>query len=119
MNAGDFLEVYEKDKDEWDCVATVFFLDTAPNILTYLESIHRVLRPGGLWVNLGPLLYHFADSAEQDSVELPYSEVRRLVERTGFRIDQERLGIPCEYVQNSRSMLRYRYECVFLSCTKL
>ena len=27
-----------------------------------LQVIHHVLRPGGLWLNLGPLLYHWATS---------------------------------------------------------
>ena len=33
----------------------------------YIEVINRVLRPGGVWINLGPLLYHWvADSEGND-----------------------------------------------------
>ena len=50
---------------QFDCVATCFFIDTAHNLLEYMEVIHAVLRPGGKWVNLGPLLYHWADTSSE------------------------------------------------------
>lgn len=65
MCAADFLCLYLDDehRDTYDAVATVFFLDTAPNLLRYLETIHHCLKPGGVLVNLGPLLWHFENSA--------------------------------------------------------
>ncbi|XP_041355851.1 carnosine N-methyltransferase-like isoform X3 [Gigantopelta aegis] len=51
MAAGDFLEVYT-DPEAWDCVATVFFIDTAHNIIAYIERIFKILKPGGHWINL-------------------------------------------------------------------
>lgn len=30
----------------------------ASNLCDYLETIWRVLKPGGIWVNEGPLLYY-------------------------------------------------------------
>ncbi|KAG6829630.1 hypothetical protein H0H92_003963 [Tricholoma furcatifolium] len=58
--AGDFEEIYgvETDPDEpqsgeWDAILTCFFIDTAKNIVNYLRIIHRILAPGGVWVNLG------------------------------------------------------------------
>ncbi|KAI1000626.1 hypothetical protein K3495_g7573 [Podosphaera aphanis] len=61
MSASDFLLLYAKEelKDTFDAVATVFFLDTAPNIIRYFETIKNCLRSGGLLVNFGPLLWHF------------------------------------------------------------
>nr|XP_032525187.1 carnosine N-methyltransferase isoform X1 [Danaus plexippus plexippus] len=56
--AGDFLKVYT-ELDEWHCVATCFFIDCAPNVIEFIERIYHILRPGGLWINLGPLLYHY------------------------------------------------------------
>lgn len=38
-----------------DGVVTCFFIDTAANVLDYLGHIHTLLRPGGVWINLGPL----------------------------------------------------------------
>ena len=59
-----FKQVYSADeyKCSQDVVVTCFFLDTARNVLDYIELIHQILKPGGHWINLGPLLYHFADS---------------------------------------------------------
>lgn len=65
MSASDFLLLYgrEDQKDAFDAVATVFFLDTAPNVIRYLEAIRHCLRPGGVLVNFGPLLWHFENNA--------------------------------------------------------
>jgi carnosine N-methyltransferase len=40
-------------------VLTCFFIDTAQNIVSYIETIATLLREGGVWINFGPLLYHF------------------------------------------------------------
>lgn len=83
--AGDFLDVYgdEDEDEEWDgesfeslfvrrvadsllsslssnepsAVITCFFIDTAKNIIDYLNVIYQVLKEGGVWINLGPLLW--------------------------------------------------------------
>lgn len=59
MCAGEFLDSYGDQENEWDCVLTSFFIDTAPVVFEYVEIIHRILKPGGYWINLGPLLYHW------------------------------------------------------------
>lgn len=38
---------------KWDAVVTCFFIDTAKNIVDYLETIHKVLKTGGVWINAG------------------------------------------------------------------
>lgn len=65
MSASDFLCLYgnEEHRDTFDAVATVFFLDTAPNIIRYIETIRNCLRAGGLLINVGPLLWHFENNA--------------------------------------------------------
>lgn len=54
-------EVYsrEENRGAFDCVVTCFFIDTAHNIIEYLEIMNHCLKPGGHWVNMGPLLYHW------------------------------------------------------------
>lgn len=39
--------------DSWDCVTTCFFIDTAHNVIEYVETIWKILKPGGAWINLG------------------------------------------------------------------
>jgi hypothetical protein len=54
-------EVYsaEENYQAFDSVVTCFFIDTAHNIVEYVEIINHCLKPGGYWINLGPLLYHW------------------------------------------------------------
>jgi carnosine N-methyltransferase len=65
MTSADFCVHYRRDdaKDEFDAVATVFFIDTAPNIINYIETVRNCLKTGGIWINLGPLLWHFEGNA--------------------------------------------------------
>merc|ERR1711902_253689 len=59
-----------------DCVITCFFIDCAHNILQFVQTIHRVLKNGGVWINLGPLLYHFSDVKGEDSIEPYYNTLK-------------------------------------------
>lgn len=45
-----------------DVVATVFFIDTSPNIFKTLDVISQILVSGGVWINFGPLLWHYEHS---------------------------------------------------------
>jgi len=62
MTAGEFMEVYEDRVAFWDSVVTCFFIDTAPRITEYIRALYRMIKPGGYWINLGPLLWHWAPS---------------------------------------------------------
>jgi carnosine N-methyltransferase len=42
----------------YDAVVTVFFVDTAKNFMEYVRKAHSVLKVGGIWVNIGPLLWN-------------------------------------------------------------
>lgn len=123
--AGDFEEVYggESDPDEpqhglWDAVLTCFFIDTAKNIVNYLRIIHKILAPGGVWINLGPLLWHWENNTSGDmSIELDLEEIKQLAGIIGFEISHERT-IDTTYTNNSRGMLSYTYHAAFWIATK-
>lgn len=117
MVAGDFVEVYT-EADSWDCVATCFFIDTAHNIIEYIETIWKILKPGGVWINLGPLLYHFENMANELSVELSYEDIKEAIIKFGFQIETEKESVQTTYTENERSMLRYVYDCVFFVARK-
>ena len=55
----------------------------AKNFVHYLRVIHRILAPGGVWINLGPLLWHWENSDEL-SIELTLDEVKELARDVGF-----------------------------------
>jgi carnosine N-methyltransferase len=67
---------HEPQSGQWDAVLTCFFIDTvtiilphtgnnrcfltitstkAKNVINYLRIIHKILAPGGVWINLGAL----------------------------------------------------------------
>lgn len=117
--AGDFTEVY-KQKASFDVVVSCFFLDTAKNILQYLKVISHILRPGGYLVNLGPLLYHFADDDTKDpSIELTYEELKSVIPSFGLKMIREQLGVKCPYTSNIKSMLQMHYDCVCFTLQKV
>ncbi|KIV86935.1 hypothetical protein PV11_02511 [Exophiala sideris] len=63
MTAGDFVLSYSgpDTRESFDAVVSVFFIDTAPNLFRYIETVRNCLRPNGIWINIGPLLWHFDD----------------------------------------------------------
>ncbi|KAF7411750.1 carnosine N-methyltransferase isoform X1 [Vespula maculifrons] len=117
MTAGDFLEVYTED-DHWDCVATCFFIDCANNVVQFIETIYKILKPGGVWINLGPLLYHFSDMPMEDSIEPSYDAVRDVIQGFGFLLEKEEIHMRTRYAQNVNSMLQCEYNSVYFVCRK-
>lgn len=127
MSAADFVVLYTSPSNHqvFDAVTTVFFIDTAPNLIRYIEAIRHCLKPNGVWINVGPLLWHFEDSShrrgrsettdspgigEPGNVELTEEEVRCLIERMGFRIEKRPAERPmCGYIQDPESMLQNLY----------
>ncbi|XP_031489285.1 uncharacterized protein LOC116256886 isoform X2 [Nymphaea colorata] len=121
MCAGDFVEVYNEPSQEgaWDSVVTCFFIDTAHNIVEYIEVISKILRDGGVWINLGPLLYHFADAYGPDemSIELSLDDVKRVALHYGLELEMEKT-IRTTYTANPRSMMQNWYSAAFWTMRK-
>lgn len=118
MSSGDFCVLYKAPQygGVFDAVTTCFFIDTAPNLIAYIETVRNCLKRGGVWINLGPLLWHFESESPQKksssssssetgggnagrerqdrdqgigeagSFELADEEVVKLVEHFGFEI---------------------------------
>ena len=63
MHAGDFVTTYtsSEHKEAFDAVVSVFFIDTAPNLIKYIDAVRNCLVEEGIWANVGPLLWHFDD----------------------------------------------------------
>ena len=80
----------------WNGVVTCFFIDTAPVVLEYIEVIYNMLVDDGIWINLGPLLYHWVsdddnnnDDRYNQSIELSWEELRHVIVSYGFEIIKE------------------------------
>jgi hypothetical protein len=134
ISAGDFSVVYkqEEHKDQYDVIATIFFLDTAKNPLSYIETVGNCLKQGGIWMNLGPLKWHFEnweaprhdedghsnsnqnrDNTEQDqgvanpgAVLLAEEDVLQLLDHYGFKLlhYQDMTNFPTGYIHDPKSM---------------
>ncbi|KRK06158.1 carnosine N-methyltransferase isoform X2 [Drosophila yakuba] len=115
--AGDFLEVY-KTPNAYNCVATCFFIDCANNVIDFIRTIYKILVPGGIWVNLGPLLYHYSDVSGQNSIEPTFEDLCIIMESVGFVIETSRTGIRTKYAQNPSSMKQSEYQSLFWVCRK-
>ena len=92
-------------------------MDTASNIIEYIEIIHKILKNGGIWINLGPLLYHFEDGREP-SIELPLDQVFKIVKSIGFDITKSSFK-KCTYTNHPDTLLSYNYNCVFWVASKI
>jgi carnosine N-methyltransferase len=135
MAAGEFGSIYNHPKEEgrWCAVVSSFFLDACPSIVESLQLIYRMLRPGGLLINFGPLLFHwsgpamrpddktpadyqarysFLDKRYMNSVDMCYEDVREIMINIGFEIIEERTGVKCLYTADRRSMMNMVYRCV-------
>ena len=85
--------IYYNLLDEWDSVVTCFFIDTAHNVIEYVEKIWSILKPNGYWINFGPLLYHFADTPNEQSIELSYDQLKHVIKAVGFKFLVSRYNI--------------------------
>lgn len=123
MVAGEFVEVYSKEQERgaWDAIATCFFIDTAHNFARYLEVINQILPKNGLWINVGPLLWHYEGGASQGdiSIELTLEEALGLIELMGFKIESQRTLSSQAYTGNPFSMLVYEYSPEFWVARKV
>jgi len=103
----------------WDAVVTCFFLDTAHNIVEYIEIISKVLKDGGVWINLGPLLYDFSDMTPDDdmSIELSLEDVKKVAYHYGFVMEVEKM-IETTFSANMRAMMQNQYRAAFWTMRK-
>ncbi|URE20640.1 N2227-like protein [Musa troglodytarum] len=102
MCAGDFVEVYNDESQEayWDAVVTCFFVDTAHNIVEYIETISKLLKTGG-----------------EMSIELSLEDVKKIAFHFGFVMEKEKV-IETTYTANPRSMMQNRYHAAFWTMRK-
>ncbi|KAF8515345.1 N2227-like protein-domain-containing protein [Hysterangium stoloniferum] len=111
----DFLKL-SSVHDGFDYIVTHFFIDTSPNIVTTLEKIHSLLKVGGTWINLGPLLWM---GGGQTTMELSLEEVFALSDVVGFDIQLDsRQTVRSEYTRDDKAMMLWIYEAEFWTATK-
>jgi len=129
--AGDFEEIYSREENllYWDAVVFSFFLDTASNVISYLKVVHDMLRPGGVFISFGPLLWHFqpehggpkrteTDARFFRSLEVSLEDIRRGLSSFNFTIVHEETVKDCSYASNKESMMRTVFDCQLIVAIK-
>ena len=117
MVAGEFCRVYKEKINFFDSVVTCYFIDTANNIIEYIETIYNILKIGGLWINFGPLLYHYTDNINEVSIELSWNEVKNIIIGYGFEFTKEE-NVQTTYSADKESMTHRIYKCIFFTAVK-
>ncbi|KAL9336020.1 hypothetical protein Peur_070508 [Populus x canadensis] len=108
MCGGDFVEVYSDPSPRvWDAVVTCFFIDTAHNIVEYIEIISRILKDGG----------GMYGQEDEMSIELSLEDVKCVAFNYGFEVEKEKT-IETTYTTNPRSMMQNRYFAAFWTMRK-
>jgi len=116
MAAGEFVEVYKDQAQEWDAVLTPFFVDTAKNIFLYIRTIATLIKPKGCWINLGPLLFHYADTPHEISIELSWEEIRPFVCKFFDIVEESRRE--ALYTTNPGCLYKVNYNCLFFTAVR-
>ncbi|KAL0955840.1 hypothetical protein HGRIS_002042 [Hohenbuehelia grisea] len=110
---GDFLTEFPESAS-YDAIVTLFFIDIGQDIVDFLRNIHRLLKPGGLWINLGPFKWgSFAH------MQLSAEEVLTLAGMIGFDVDHDsRQSIETLYAHQPESLLKFTYVTQFWTAKK-
>lgn len=123
MATGEFVESFggADSTSTFECIVTCFFIDTAHNVVEYIETVRNLLKDRGLWINLGPSLWHHEHGQDRHghsafdeegrfvgSIELSTGDVMSLIEKMGFVIEQQdRVSTP--YMGDAKGMLEHIY----------
>ena len=113
---GDFLSSFN-ELNYWDCIVTSFFIDTANNIIEFIEKIYKILKKNGVWINCGPLLYHFTGIENEISIELSWEEIEKIIIKIGFNILKIN-EIKTTYSSIKSLMKQTIYSCMFFIAKK-
>ncbi|CRG95320.1 N2227-like protein, putative [Plasmodium gallinaceum] len=116
MCAGELIEVYYNEKEQFDGVLTCFFLDTAKNVFMYIRTFANILKPNSLWSNIGPLLYHYAEMPNEMSIELSWDEIKLIISKWFSFLEIK--WIDNYYTTNFDSMMQVQYHCIFFSALR-
>ena len=115
---GDFTKLYNDKIENYDCVITCFFIDTAKNVIEYIDIIEKVLKKGGIWINFGPLSYHWVGYQDIPTIELPYDKLKEVIINYGFEYLHEEKNKTVIYCEIEDFMKNDVFNCVFFTAKK-
>eukprot|EP00938_MAST-03A_sp_MAST-3A-sp1_P000528 g528.t1 len=100
------------DDNSTNILATCFFVDCVPDLVGLIKEARRILKPGGTWVNFGPLKYHQIGCA---SDRLTWDEFVELISLSGFRVVTDEIRKSCLYLPLPEGAMdsKQGYNCGF------
>ena len=112
-----FIQVCENqiDASSVDCVVTYNFLDTAKNMIKYIELIEKILKPDGIWINMGGLQYMYEPYESVDSIEISYRVLKESIIDVGLLIEKEMQIDDYEYFLEDSNVQKI-YKCPYFTC---
>lgn len=94
-----------------DVIVTSFFLETSgSNPLNTLDTIHKILKQNGIWINFGSL--NFAC----DQLPLDWEMLKKVIKEYKFEFIKDEI-VESAYVSNQKTSTNF--SCAFFSCKKL
>jgi hypothetical protein len=112
MCSGEFVQIFEgKDVEQFDALLTCYFIDTARNFVEYVRTFASILPEDRYWINIGPLLWHFAEAMDEMSVELSWEQCSKVINEY-FDIVEQETNRPSCYTSDLDGLQTTTYNCV-------
>jgi carnosine N-methyltransferase len=106
--AGGFAGFEERCRDRYEAVATCFFIDVVEDLVGTIELIYRILKPGGCWINIGPMMLHHGSDEFFSTSTL--EDVVSIARGSGFQIVKED-RVETTYIAHPTAHIRTLYRC--------
>jgi carnosine N-methyltransferase len=108
LSAGEFLGVYKDCFNRFDSVVTCFFIDAIENPFDAINLIFQLLKPGGIWINFGPLHLHQFD--HEFFCPFTLEDLTKYSFEVGFELIEEHKH-EATYGTNPNNHIITRYNC--------
>ncbi|ODV62387.1 S-adenosylmethionine-dependent methyltransferase [Ascoidea rubescens DSM 1968] len=133
------FEFRASNEEKFDIIITSFFIDTSANIFEYVKAIKWSLKPDGVWINFGPLLWHYEQEEDTFTVaefedckknkqvpmkglELTREDLLQCIKSMGFEFKVYENNVETTYgndgVNSGKVLAEWVYRCEFWVCNK-
>lgn len=117
MGMGDFYELNTGSREQFQAIATCFFIDAPFNFFKTLDVITDLVDIGGYWVNLGPLHWHSENNdteTDEPILGLALEDVINLISQKGWHFLERQSALPTTYCStHPNRMGRMVFNCEY------
>ncbi|EAY12388.1 hypothetical protein TVAG_246220 [Trichomonas vaginalis G3] len=110
LKAGKFEGVYANVSEKFGAIVTCFFIDVISDVQNTIINLHKLLKDGGIWINIGPIVNH--NQSVGFFSPLTLEDIDRMARNAGFDII-EQSRIDTSYSQNPKTHVKTRYSTQF------